>query len=171
MTQLGDNYSVPSGPGQLFRAGPCRNAILLSVFLPSFVSFSLLLSVRYANPLLRGSMPERSISRCGFLPVRDIPNGFPRRLRKSRTGKFLRKKKLFTVALFVRLFAFSSAIFIRSILPLIHVLLAKREITINRKRLSHEHIKQLQLGIRVFLYWLKEGSSNFEHNTVGSMIK
>ena len=114
-TQLGDNYSVPSESGQLFRADPCRNAIFLSVFLPSFVSLSLSFSLSLLSEFVTLTLSsvdqcqkERSISRCEFLPIHDIPNDFPRELRKSRkfSGKFSRKKTLqsCTFCSLVRLF-------------------------------------------------------------------
>jgi len=143
-TQLGDNYSVPSESGQLFRADPCRNVIFLSVFLPSFVSLSLSLSLSLSSQS-SSRYPSLSWLNARKHDLYPVANSFlstifrmifPRELRKSRTGKFSRKK-LFRVVLFVRLYAFFIGPFYRPFLfnqnyrlyP--RIILAKREITIN----------------------------------------
>lgn len=74
------------------RVARCFTSLRLSPFLSLFSQFATLIVSS-----VRGSMPERSISRPAFLPVRDIPtSGFLRGTpRKSPTGTFpsYRKKK------------------------------------------------------------------------------
>lgn len=146
------------------RVARCFTSLLLSPFL--FLSFFQFATLIVSS--VGGSMPERSISRPAFLPVRDIPtNGFLRGIpRKSLTGTFpsYREKKTPELYLslarspFHRLFLCGENYRLSH-----HVLLTERKIAITHKRLfPRAHIKQLLFGFRVSFDRPIEGPSYFE---------